>query len=181
MGVRLVYETHSLTEDNEAGIATGWLPGRLSAEGRRLAEELGARRRNNGIDLVFCSDLSRAAETARIAFGGSSIPVLHDWRLRECNYGDLNGAPVAKLNQARAQHIDLPFPNGQSYRDVLELTRYFISDLLHAFDGKRVCVISHSANRWALDALLKGERLEDLVGAPFEWQEGWEYSVEWPG
>jgi hypothetical protein len=28
--VGLVYETHSITEDNERGIATGWLPGRLS-------------------------------------------------------------------------------------------------------------------------------------------------------
>jgi hypothetical protein len=25
--IELVYETHSTTEDNEAGRATGWLPG----------------------------------------------------------------------------------------------------------------------------------------------------------
>lgn len=30
MAVELVYETHSITTDNEAGIATGWLPRRLS-------------------------------------------------------------------------------------------------------------------------------------------------------
>jgi broad specificity phosphatase PhoE len=41
MAVQIVYETHSLTEDNEAGRATGWLPGRLSAAGRELAAELG--------------------------------------------------------------------------------------------------------------------------------------------
>ena len=35
MSVRIVYETHSTTEDNENGIATGWLPGRLSACLRR--------------------------------------------------------------------------------------------------------------------------------------------------
>jgi broad specificity phosphatase PhoE len=177
LAVLLVYETHSLTTDNEAGIATGWLPGQLSEEGRRLARELGARRRENGIDVVFCSDLARAEETARIAFAGSDIPVLHDWRLRECNYGDLNGAPVATLHQLRPRHIVAPFPNGQSYRDVVELMRYFISDLVHTWDGGRVCVVSHSANKWALDALLLGKRLEDLVVAPFDWREGWEYSV----
>ncbi|MEO8539023.1 MAG: histidine phosphatase family protein [bacterium] len=180
MSVSIVYETHSLTEDNEAALATGWLPGRLSVEGRRLAAELGARRRNDGLDAVFCSDLGRAAETARIAFEGSPIPVLHDWRLRECNYGDLNGCPVETLNRVRRDHVDMPFPNGQSYREVVELTRYFISDLMHAFDDKRVCVVGHSANKWAMDVLLLGKKLEDLVTAPFDWQEGWEYVVNRP-
>ena len=32
--VQLIYETHSRTIDNERGIATGWLPGELSADGR---------------------------------------------------------------------------------------------------------------------------------------------------
>ena len=41
MSVEVVFETHSLSVDNERGIATGWLPGRLSLDGRRLAAELG--------------------------------------------------------------------------------------------------------------------------------------------
>ncbi|WP_206184869.1 hypothetical protein [Thermoactinospora rubra] len=41
----LIYETHSITVDNERGIATGWLPGELSPRGRELAGELGERRR----------------------------------------------------------------------------------------------------------------------------------------
>ena len=60
MTLSLVYETHSLTEDNHAGIATGWLPGKLSAEGRSLAAELGVRRHSDGIAAVFSSDLARA-------------------------------------------------------------------------------------------------------------------------
>jgi len=31
MPIEIVFETHCLSEDNERGIATGWLPGRLSA------------------------------------------------------------------------------------------------------------------------------------------------------
>ena len=178
MAVSLVYETHSLTEDNESGHATGWLPGKLSAQGRELAAELGARRRHDGIDAVFVSDLSRAVETAEIAFAGIDVPVLHDWRLRECNYGELNGAPVSELHALRARHIALPFPGGgQSYRQVIELTRSFLDDLAQNFEGKRVCVISHSANKWALDVLLHGANIEEIVSAPFAWQEGWEYTV----
>jgi broad specificity phosphatase PhoE len=43
--LEIVYETHSWSVDNERGVATGWLPGRLSEQGQRQAEELGARRR----------------------------------------------------------------------------------------------------------------------------------------
>ncbi|MGE3076586.1 MAG: histidine phosphatase family protein [Dehalococcoidia bacterium] len=177
MTVSLVYETHSLTEDNASGHATGWLPGKLSAEGRRLAAELGARRRNDDISAVFASDLARAVQTATIAFRGSDIPILLDWRLRECNYGERNGMPVAELHGHRRDHLREPFPGGQSYVDVLELTRSFLADLARNFDGRRVCVIAHSANKWALDVLLKGKSLEDLVDAPFDWREGWEYEV----
>ena len=41
MAVQIVFETHSISEDNERGVASGWLPGRLSAKGREAARELG--------------------------------------------------------------------------------------------------------------------------------------------
>ena len=43
--LELVYETHSLTTDNEREVATGWLPGELSNRGRQQAVALGERRR----------------------------------------------------------------------------------------------------------------------------------------
>jgi broad specificity phosphatase PhoE len=177
MSVSLVYETHSLTTDNESGHATGWNGGELSKEGRKLAAEMGGRRRNDNLAAVFVSDLARAAETATIAFAGSDIPVNYDDRLRECNYGELNGCPVDILRGERRKHISVPFPGGQSYEDVVEQTRDFLVDIKRQFDGRRVFVIAHSANKWALDVILHGAKLEDLVDAGFPWQEGWEYEV----
>jgi 2,3-bisphosphoglycerate-dependent phosphoglycerate mutase len=95
MGIQIVFETHSVSEDNENGIATGWQPGRLSDKGRLLAQALGERRRADGIRAIFTSDLRRAVETAELAFGHTSIPILYDWRLRECDYGEQNGMPRA--------------------------------------------------------------------------------------
>jgi 2,3-bisphosphoglycerate-dependent phosphoglycerate mutase len=77
VGIAVVFETHSTSEDNEQGRATGWQPGRLSEQGRRQARDLGLRRRDDGITTVFSSDLGRAVETATVAFGDSVIPVLH--------------------------------------------------------------------------------------------------------
>jgi hypothetical protein len=38
-------------------------------------------------------------------------------------------------------------------------------------------VIGHTATRWGLDHLVDGRPLEELVGEPFAWREGWEYDV----
>lgn len=116
MPVNVVFETHSTTVDNERGVATGWLPGELSERGRDGARELGRRRVGDGLAAVFCSDLARAVETARLAFAGSVIPVLFDWRLRECNYGSRNGMPAAELHAGRRGHLDVPYPGGESWR-----------------------------------------------------------------
>ena len=126
---------------------------------------------------MFASDLARAVETAEIAFAGSALPVRLDARLRECDYGVLNGRPVAELDAVRTQHVDTPFPGGESYREVVDRTRSFLRELEAEPDGSRILLIGHSANRWALDHLLLGAALEELVAAPFDWREGWEYVV----
>lgn len=180
MRVALVYETHSISEDNERGIATGWLDGQLSERGREAAKRLGRRRVPDGTDAVFTSDLGRAVETAEIAFGGTGIPVYPDPRLRECNYGDLTGAPVARVEAERLRRIDQPFPGGESYRQVVERTSDFLDDLAGDWDGKRVVVIGHAATRWALDHLLDGRDLAEAIAAPFTWQEGWRYELSLP-
>lgn len=176
MAVEIVFETHSLTEDNERAIATGWLGGRLSEKGRALAKELGGRRRVD-TDAVFTSDLARATETANIAFGETAVRIYHDWRLRECNYGDLNGKPVAQVTAHRKTYISEPYPHGESFLQVVERVRSFLSDLAANWDGARVLVIAHSATKWSLDHLVDGTPLEELVEAPFEWKEGWTYRL----
>ena len=177
MAVEIIYETHATTTDNEAGISTGRLPGRLSTAGRREALELGARHRDQDIAAVFTSDLYRAVETARIAFPDGRPPMHQDTRLRECDYGELNGRPAELVAARRIQHIERPFPGGQSYQEVLTATDAFLRDLVRDWDGRRILIIAHTANQWSLDCLLTGARLEDLLGAPFAWQAGWHYVV----
>lgn len=177
MSVSVVYETHATSEDNDAGIATGWLGGRLSALGRAQAIELGERRRHDGIEAVFTSDLHRAIETAAIAFDGSGIPVRVDWRLRECDYGELNGMPRAQLEANRVPRSDEPFPGGESLRDAVRRVDRFLDELAATHDGRRVLLIDHIATRWALEVRVHGRFLDELAGVEFAWQPGWEYTL----
>lgn len=178
MALTLVYETHSTTTDNEAGIATGWLPGELSAAGRRQAAEMGERRRAEALSAVYVSDLKRALDTVTIAFAAGDVPVLVDERLRECNYGRYNGRPRAELDVIRRDHIDRPWPEGESYRDVVVRTRSLLDDVQAAWAGQRILWVGHAANAWALEHLVNGLPVEDFFLADREWQPGWEFRVK---
>ncbi|HET7129539.1 MAG TPA: histidine phosphatase family protein [Gaiellaceae bacterium] len=169
----VVFETHSTSEHNEAGIATGWLGGALSATGRAQAVELGERRRDDGIEAVYASDLQRAVETAAIAFEGSGIPLHVDWRLRECDYGELNGMPRSILDAQRVRRVDEPWPGGESWRQAVARVDSFLDDVR----GERVLLIGHVATRWALDHRVHGRALQELAAEEFDWRPGWEYRL----
>lgn len=176
MSVRITYETHSITVDNERGFATGWLDGQLSERGKASARELGERRAS-GYDAVFTSDLWRAVETAEIAFGGRGVPVLKDWRLRETDYGECNGVPVAQLRAATMEHVDDPWPGGESYAQAVERFGWFAEDLVRRWDGGRVVVIGHAVTHVALECLTTGRTVAEVLATPWEWQPGWDYVI----
>jgi 2,3-bisphosphoglycerate-dependent phosphoglycerate mutase len=173
--IQIVFEKHSTTKDNELGVATGWLPGELSSLGRERAVQLGSRRHRDGLAAVFCSDLARAVQTAAIAFGDSGIPVLLDWRLRECDYGELTGSPAADLIASLSRYLDRPYPGGESWRQATARVGRFLADLPARWSGSRVLVIGHEATRWGLEVALHGATLEDLASRDVPWQPGWEY------
>jgi 2,3-bisphosphoglycerate-dependent phosphoglycerate mutase len=176
--LELIFETHSISVDNERGIATGWHDGALSERGRALAAELGERHRAHPPLAVHTSDLGRAVETAEIAFAATGVPIVRDGRLRECDYGDLTGMPVERLVAERVAHIDVAFPGGESYRDVVVRVEGFLADLRERYAEGVLVAIGHSATHYALDLLLNAVPLESSIVAPFAWQPGWAYLLD---
>lgn len=175
--VTILFEAAATSTDTERWLASGWRESRLSTAGRRQAGELGERLADEEIAAVFCSDVPAAVETARIAFGGRGVGVFHDWRLRECDYGELTGEPVARVEQVRARYAYEPFPGGESYADVVARTRSFLGDLGSRFAGRHVVVIGHQATKIAFDCVLEGASLPDLLAVPFRWRPGFRYSL----
>jgi broad specificity phosphatase PhoE len=139
---------------------------------------MGRRRRDDGIAAVFTSDLRRAAETAEIAFGDTDIPILYDWRLRECDLGVRNGAPTAELRQDRGDYLDRPYPGGESQRQAVHRVAGLLADLPTRWAGRRVLLIGHVATQRALEHMINGVSLEELTAGDFDWrEEGWEYRL----
>ena len=172
----IVFETHSTSLDNEAGVASGRLDVDLSARGEREAAELRTRYRDGGVDIVYASDLRRSWRTAEIAFGGTGIEVVRDARLSECDYGELTGRPVGEIEAYRVRAARAPFPGGESYVQVTARVARWLEDV-RGRDARRVVVIGHRGTHYALEHLLAGIPLEHAVQTPLRWQPGWRYDV----
>ena len=80
MAIKITYFVHGTTTDNENGLATGWSQGELSAKGISRVKNLAKVVQDKNFDVVFCSDLKRAIDSANIAFG--KYQIIQDKRLR---------------------------------------------------------------------------------------------------
>lgn len=176
--VNITLEVSSATFDDENGLVSGWSDVRLSQLGMDQSKQMTARYAGQQIDAIFCSDIKRATQTADIAFDSSPKLIYMDWRLRECNYGDLAQATQADFNATKAQYINQPFSNGESYQQCTERIRSFLFDLKTHFEGKRVLVISHPSTQYAFEALMHNKPLEQSLAEPWEWQGGWNYQLQ---
>ena len=173
--VEIIFEAHSTTFDNEKHRASGWNDVDLSPLGRLQAEDLGRRYRDQSFDAIFTSDLKRAYSTAEIAFAGRLFPLVRDSRLRECDYGDLTQSPASEVDPIKAEHIDRPFPNGESYIQAFYRVNAFLDELSANHRGKKIMIIGHRATQYGLECRIKGVPLKEAVFMPWAWQPGWIY------
>ena len=83
---------HGETDDNRQPLRfQGWHDTPLNGTGRRQAAELAERLSSARIASLWCSDLSRATETAEIVGSRLELSPTRDWRLREANRGRWEG------------------------------------------------------------------------------------------
>jgi len=184
MAIKITYFGHATTTDNEKGISTGWEPGELSKLGKKQILELKDKIKNQKFDIVFCSDIKRAVDSAKLTFG-DSISIIQDKRLRECDYGNLTKTDAKKVDSIKQKYIDKHFPNGESYRGVEKRVSNFLSDLLKKHNGEYIAIFSHWGPQRAMDVLLKDKTWSQAIREDQKRKKkhgilnpGWEYILK---
>jgi hypothetical protein len=100
--------------------------------------------------------------------------VLHDWRLRECDYGIATGCWRPGCTPVGASTRTSRIRAG-SWRHAAARVSWLLADLPLRWNGQPILVIGHVATQCGLDHYLGGVPLEDPIEQGFAWQEGWEY------
>lgn len=180
MSVHITYFVHGTTLDNEKDLSSGWSDVELSELGKEQSLDLKKHLSDQRFDVVFCSDLKRAVDSAYLTFEGVS-PIVIDPRLRECNYGTYNARPSDIVEPLQECSITEKFPEGESYEDVKKRIADFLEFLKINYTGKRVAIVAHKAPQLALDVLLRDKTWEQAFLEDWRktksWKPGWVYTI----
>lgn len=152
---RWVLVRHGQTAWNLAQRIQGRSDVRLNATGRQQAERAGVELAKEGPwDLVVCSPLVRARQTAQIIADYLGIwQVLEVEELVERDYGKAEGSYFAELNDADK---DLLFSHGESEDDVVVRAVTALRRLVEQNPDARVVIVAHGTLiRLVLGALAK--------------------------
>ena len=175
--VTIKYFVHGTTTDNLTGKCTGWQNGELSPKGIQQGIDLAHTIKDQHFDIVFCSDLTRAIESAKLNFYNRDIKIKKDKRIRECNYGDYTGQGEKLVYYP--DYINKRFPNGESLKDVQKRIESFCRMLKQKHDGKTVAIVAHRSPQLALDVITNKKTWEQALKDDWrnekKWQPGWEY------
>lgn len=132
-----------------SGSGSGDSGGTLTELGRSQARKLGDRLRNEGIAAVFCSELSRARQTAEIAAEQLQLPVQVRSGLQEYDVGDERGRPYNAglfeplLLAWLGGDLTVGIPGGEDGHLVAARMFAVLDDLVEQFDGETVLAVSH--------------------------------------
>lgn len=174
---KIIFEAHGTTVDNEAHRSSGWFDVALSDLGRQQSRKLGERYRGQHFDAVFCSDLRRSIDSARLAFNENVVSIKIDQRLRECDYGSMTRLPSEQVDKEKVSRILVPFPEGESYQQTTERIGNFLKGLKRNYDSKTVMIIGHRATQYGLEFWINHKKLEEIIPAAWKWQPGWIYTL----
>lgn len=177
--IKIIYFVHGTTTDNASKLCSGWKEALLNDLGKEQAKNLGkvSKERGDKFDVMFTSDLKRAIESSNIAF--PEYEKITDNRLRECNYGDLDGEHKSLV--VYEEHINESFPNGESLKDVENRIRDFVQYLKDNYDNQTIGVVAHRAPQLALEVVTKNISWEEAIANDWrkkgDWQPGWIYEI----
>jgi broad specificity phosphatase PhoE len=147
-------------------LAIGWTDVELAPEGRRQAEALGEQLASRPLRRVYCSDMTRARETAELVARPHRLPSQATADLREVNFGLWEGRRLADLwlenvEEARAWEQDmrrLPASFGETFQSLEARVARFGRRLIN--EPGEVVVVAHRGPLAILHGLLTGSNLE---------------------
>ena len=141
---------HGQSIHNQQQTIAGQLDSELTPLGFEDARSVAAAIGRRDFEIVYCSDLLRARQTAETIMNtlAFSCPVRYSPLIRELDYGRFTEKKVEEtfkiLNYKRVP--DQRYPEGESFNDMQVRVRQFVNQMLDESAGKRILVAAHAGS-----------------------------------
>ena len=145
-------------------------PCQLIEEGIEEAKRAGEKIKEKNIDYIYCSDILRARQTAKIVadvIGFDSEKIIYDTRLRDINWGIFGGKHKdeawAYYNCDMMRKFNESTPQGETWNDCKKRMIDILQEIERNNENKNILIISHGDPLWILEGYIKGISDEELV------------------
>ncbi|MGD9117351.1 MAG: histidine phosphatase family protein [Dehalococcoidia bacterium] len=164
--MRLLLVRHGETEYNRDWRFQGHSDLGLDWVGRRQATRLRRRLSREPLDLVYSSNLKRAAETAEIIARGRGLRVVPRETLAELAFGEFEGMTydeiIERYPQWRPDHFDFTAYGGESLEQLAQRIRAFEKELSsHNPADADILIVAHAGPLCVLLCRLLGVDVEN--------------------
>lgn len=126
----------------------------LNANGIEQAQSTRDKLSNVKIDIIISSPLKRAKHTAEIINESHNLDIIYDDRIKERNYGDLEGKEynIGYFNL----NYDYKTIGGEDLESYRTRLMDFIADVKNNYSDKNVLVVAHNGVISVINCLING-------------------------
>ncbi len=150
--MRIYLVRHGETLENAMGIMQGHMNNSLSDKGLSQARRISERLKNECFDVIYSSDLKRAATTASIISVYHDKGVIFTKELRGRDHGDLTGVCKSEVDLSNV-------PSNFESDELLSMRVKVFLNKLRSFNQEKVLIVSHGRFIKIMISLLAGNPL----------------------
>ena len=167
--MKIYYVRHGQTDWNlERKMQGGGTEKELNGTGIEQANETKKELENIKYDVIICSPMKRAKQTAEIINQGKEVETIIDERIRERKLGELEGHSITEEIEKKIWDYDLNYqiPNGENLHDFEKRILEFLEEIKQKYIDKTVLIVAHGGVAKVIKAHLFGmpesKKLSDI-------------------
>lgn len=170
MATEIILVRHGETLWNKESRFQGSADIELSPEGVKQAKRLAERFADFKLDMIYASDLQRAAKTADIVAKQHRININTEARLREANFGVWEGLTFNEIKKQDGEKLDTWLedpvtvhpPEGETFEEVQKRAKEGLNEIKNEHEDEQILVVAHGGTIRALLVDLLGMSLSNF-------------------
>ena len=157
--MKFIFVRHGKTHFNEMNLTQGWCDSPLSQLGVKQVENMSLQLKDYCINKAYTSPLGRAVETSEIILQGHNIAPIYDKRLKEVNFGILEGMNTELVRQLHVEQpdwvdtLDMDYRpyKGEELQNVITRHQEAINDIIaSSHEDDTVLIVGHGCSLYGL-------------------------------
>ena len=143
--MKILLTRHGQTNWNALKKVMGRCDEPLNDVGFKQAEETRSILFESDIDLIICSPLKRAKQTAEVINKDRNIPIIYDDRIIERDFGEFEGFEIKDFdfdgywNYYQNNHYEM----AENIQIFFKRVYDFLDDIISKFPGKNILIVAH--------------------------------------